>query len=148
MADSGATVQFCMAHLIRDIRFLAEQANKSVARWAEKLLDRLRKLFHTSHRKDRCSQEMFVLRMEAIRRGFLQQVRHPPAWSEARTLAVCFRGREAEHYFTLEPSTRRAFALRSRIMPLTSPPRVPRCVIARKDVGRHVRELGRHGGQP
>ena len=37
MADSGATVQFCMAHLIRDIRFLAEQTNHSLARWGEKL---------------------------------------------------------------------------------------------------------------
>lgn len=100
MADSGATVQFCMAHLIRDIRFLAEQANKSVARWAEKLLGWLRKLFHTLHRKDRRSREKFVPQMEAIRRGFLQQVRHPPEWSEARTLAARFRGREAEHYFT------------------------------------------------
>ena len=99
MADSGATVQFCMAHLIRDIRFLAEQANKSVARWGEKLLDWPRKLFHTLHRKDQGTPERFALRMEAIRRGFLQQVRHPPSWSEARTLAARFRGREAKHYF-------------------------------------------------
>ena len=38
--------------------------------------------------------------METIRRGFLQQVRHPPSWSEAQTLAARFRGRDAEHYFT------------------------------------------------
>jgi transposase len=100
MADSGATVQFCMAHLIRDIRFLAEQTNKSVARWGEKLLDWLRKLFHTLHRKDRWMPEKFAQRMEAIRRGFLQQARHPPSWSEAQTLASRFRGRKAEHYFT------------------------------------------------
>ncbi len=85
MADSGATVQFCMAHLIRDIRFLAEQPNKSAARWAEKLLGWLRKLFHTLHRKAQWPLEKFALRMEAIRRGFLQQVRHPPTWNEART---------------------------------------------------------------
>ncbi len=100
MADSGATVQFCMAHLIRDIRFLAEQPNKSAARWAEKLLGWLRKLFHTLHRKAQWPLEKFALRMEAIRRGFLQQVRHPPTWNEARTLAARFRGRKAEHYFS------------------------------------------------
>jgi transposase len=100
MADSGATVQFCMAHLIRDIRFLAGQPNKNVARWGEKLLDWLRKLFHTLHRQDQWTPKTFARRMEAIRRGFLQQVRHPPSWSEARTLAARFRGAKAEHYFT------------------------------------------------
>lgn len=100
MADSGATVQFCMAHLIRDIRFLAEQTNRSLARWGEKLLDWLRKLFHTLHRRDDLPPEKFAHRMDTIRGGFLQQVRHPPSWSEARTLAARFRGREAEQYFT------------------------------------------------
>jgi transposase len=100
MADSGATVQFCMAHLIRDIRFLTEQTNVNLVRWGEKLLDWLCKLFHTLHRRDRYRLEVFARRMEAIRRGFLKQVRHPPSVSEARTLASRFRGRDAEHYFT------------------------------------------------
>ena len=30
MADSGATVQFCLAHLIREVRFLAQSADKVV----------------------------------------------------------------------------------------------------------------------
>jgi transposase len=100
MADSGATVQFCMAHLIRDVRFLAEQPHVGVARWAEKLLGWLRKLFHTLHRRDQGTAKTFAARMDAIRGGFLQAARHPPSWSEARTLAARFRGRNAEHYFT------------------------------------------------
>ena len=35
---SSATVQYCMAHLIRDIRFLAEHTKK-LSRWGQKLLD-------------------------------------------------------------------------------------------------------------
>ncbi len=100
MADSGATVQFCMAHLIRDIRFLAEHSNASLARWGKKLLDWMRKLFHTLHRRDQYTPQGFTRRMDAIRRGFLEQVRHPPLPSEARTLAARFRGQKAEHYFT------------------------------------------------
>jgi hypothetical protein len=61
-----------MAHLIRDIRFLAEQTNKSVARWGERLLDWMRKMFHTLHRKDESTPERFVHKMDAIRRGFLK----------------------------------------------------------------------------
>jgi len=100
MADSGATVQFCMAHLIRDVRFLAEPPNQSIARWGEKLLAWLRKLFHTLHRKDQWTQAKFVVRMERIRRGLLRQVRCPLSWSETRTLAARFRGKAAGHYFT------------------------------------------------
>jgi transposase len=100
MAESGATVQFCMAHLIRDVRFLAEQTNKSVARWGEQLLDWLWKLFHALHRKDQWTPATFSKRIEAARRGFLKRMRHPPSWSEARTLASRFRGRKADQYFT------------------------------------------------
>jgi transposase len=100
MADSKATVQFCMAHLIRDVRFLAEQSNVSLARWGNQLLDWLRKLFHTLHRRDGQTPEVFARRMDAIRRGFLRQVRRPPRLSEALALARRFRGRRAEHYFT------------------------------------------------
>jgi transposase len=105
MADSGATVQFCMAHLIRDIRFLTEQSNVSLVRWGEKLLGWMRKLFHTLHRREQWTPEAFARRMKTIREGFLKQVRHPPSLSEARTLATRFRGRDAEHYFTflMEP---------------------------------------------
>lgn len=100
MADSGATVQFCMAHLIRDVRFLAEQCNASLAGWGNKLLGWLRKLFHTLHRRDQQTPADFARRMDAIRRGFLRQARRPPRLSEALALAARFRGRQAEHYFT------------------------------------------------
>jgi transposase len=100
MADSGATVQFCMAHLIRDVRFLAQQPNRSLTCWGGKLLGWLRKLFDTLHRRDRLTPGGFARQMDVIRRGFLKQVRHPPSLSEALTLAARFRGRKANHYFT------------------------------------------------
>jgi hypothetical protein len=77
-----------------------DQSNVSLVRWSEKLLGWMRKLFHTLHWRDQWTPEVFARRMEAIRRGFLKQVRHPPSVSEARTLAARFRGRDAEHYFT------------------------------------------------
>lgn len=100
MGDSDVTVQFCMAHLIREVRFLAEQSNKSVSRWGEKLLDWLKQLFQTLHRVDELSPRTFARRIDAARQGFLKQVRHPPSPAETRALAKRFRGRKAEHYFT------------------------------------------------
>jgi transposase len=100
MGESGATVQFCMAHLIRDVRFLAEHSDKSLSRFGEKLLGHLRKIFDALHRPDDWTAKGFARRMQKLRDGFLKQVRHPPSVSEANNLASRFRGRSALHYFT------------------------------------------------
>lgn len=42
---SNAEVQYCWAHLVRDIKFLTTLGYRNVQRWAQKLLDVLRKLF-------------------------------------------------------------------------------------------------------
>ncbi len=44
MADAAATVQFCLAHLIREVRFLTEHTDVVLVRWGNKLLDHLRNL--------------------------------------------------------------------------------------------------------
>ena len=87
MKDAGVAMQFCMAHLIREIRFLAEHANKSLARWGDKLMLWIRKLFKTLHRRDEMTAAGFERSMGRIRKDFLKAVRRPPGVSEARTLA-------------------------------------------------------------
>jgi transposase len=101
MKDSGALVQFCLAHLIREIRFLAEHGNRAVAAWAKKLLDWLQKLFQTLHRGDRLTEAGFARSMDRIRRGFLKTARRPPSYADAQPLAKRFRNKKmAEAYFT------------------------------------------------
>jgi hypothetical protein len=92
-------VQFCGAHLIREIRFLAEHTDKSLRRWGEKLLLWVRKLFDRWHRAESLTQAGFARSMDCIRRGFLQAIRRPPARGEAQTLGEWFAGREAEDCF-------------------------------------------------
>jgi len=99
MADCGVLVQFCWAHLIRDIRFLAEHTDKSLQIWGNKLLPWIRKLFETWHRAEQMTQAGFARAMDRIRRGFLKAVRRPPCRSEAQTLAERFRGQQADNYF-------------------------------------------------
>ena len=99
MADASATVQFCLAHLIREVRFLAENTDKVLARWGAKLLTWLQKLFHTLHRRAKLTAAGFVRSMDRIRRQFLRVVRRPPDRREARTLANRFR-RHGSSYFT------------------------------------------------
>ena len=84
MADSGATVQFCLAHLIREVRFLAESADQTLKSWADKLLGHLRRLFGTLHRREKLPPRRFARAMQGIRRAFLRQVARPPDRTEAR----------------------------------------------------------------
>lgn len=99
MADCGVLVQFCWAHLIRDIRFLAEHPNPSLAGWGQKLLLWIRKLFGTWHRVAHMLEASFARAMHRIQRRFLKVVRRAPSRAEAQTLAGRFRGRQADNYF-------------------------------------------------
>ena len=100
MGTSGSLVQFCLAHLIRDLRFLAEHGTKPATAWAKKLLSYLKKLFDTLHRRDRLTAAGFARSMDRIRRMFLKTIRRPPDDKTANALAKRFRGKKAKHYFT------------------------------------------------
>jgi len=99
MSDCGVLIQFCWAHLIRDIRFLAEQTDPSLQMWGNKLLLWIRKLFDTWHRAKQMTGAGFARSMDRIRRGFLKAIRRPPPRGQAQTLADRFRDREADNYF-------------------------------------------------
>jgi len=100
LSEADAVAQFCLAHVIREIRFLRDHGNRWVARWAKKLLGWLEKLFETLHRCDHMSEAAFARSMDRIRRSFLNAARRPPPSADARPLAKRFRGRDAERYFT------------------------------------------------
>jgi transposase len=96
---TDATVQYCMAHLIREIRFLAEHTSKRLARWGNQLLDWIKKLFKTLHRYESLTPVGFARSMKAIKHGFLDRVRKPPDHRLAKALARRFKGKAAESYF-------------------------------------------------
>lgn len=96
---TDATVQYCMAHLIREIRFLAEHSSKRLARWGQQLLDWIKKLFDTLHRHDRLTATGFTRSMTNIKKGFLSRIRRPPNHRLAKALARRFKGKAAEAYF-------------------------------------------------
>ena len=92
-------MQYCMAHLIRDIRFLAEHKVRKLSRWGSELLEWLKKLFDTLHRRDKLTAKGFIRSMERIKAGFLKRMRRPPDHKLAKKLARRFKGRAAENYF-------------------------------------------------
>jgi len=92
-------LQYCMAHLIREIRFLAEHKVTPLCRWANGLLEWLKKLFKTLHRRDKLTVQGYLRSMEKIKEGFLLKVRRPPNHQLAKKLARRFKGKAAEDYF-------------------------------------------------
>jgi transposase len=92
-------LQYCMAHLIREIRFLAEHSIEKLSRWGHHLLEWLKKLFETLHRRNKLTAKGFLRSMEQIKYGFLSLARRPPDHKLAKKLAKRFRGKAAEDYF-------------------------------------------------
>lgn len=92
MNDCDVRVQFCLAHLIRDVKFLVEHPNRANRRYGELLLNHLRKLFGVIHRRDSyASDASFRRTLAAVRNDLVYDAfTHLPDTSEAGNLADRF----------------------------------------------------------
>jgi hypothetical protein len=80
MKTFGVKVQFCLAHLIRDVKFLVEHPNAANRRYGEMLLKHLRKLFGIIHRRDSyASADSFRRVLAAARNDLLCDAIMEPA---------------------------------------------------------------------
>ena len=98
MKDFNVTVQFCLAHLIRDVKFLLTLTDKVTRNYGQRLLDALRKLFRVVHRQGEMKPQRFQRALERARRRVLAIGRRAPPRSEARNLAERFR-KHGDAYF-------------------------------------------------
>ena len=99
MKDAPVVVQFCLAHLIRDVRFLCQSYNKPIANYGQRLANGLKETFKIIHQKDTLSPQTFRGLLEKQRDHFLEMAKRTQAGGEARTLAQRFRDHGKE-YFT------------------------------------------------
>jgi len=97
MGELGVEVQFCLAHLIRDVKFLTTLDGRT-RKYGQRLLDRLRGLLGVIHRRDRMGAEAFQRALEREREGIVRAATHPPWTREARNMAERFR-RHGDAYF-------------------------------------------------
>jgi len=80
---SKALVQYCWAHLIRDIKFLLTLGHKTLERWSQALLDLLRNIFELWKTRHRRHQGRYKKAIEKLKKAFLRKVRRPPSHTEA-----------------------------------------------------------------
>jgi hypothetical protein len=61
-------IQFCWAHLIREIVFLAEYGDKKVSRYGKRLLEEVKKMYETIHQREGLTKMSWKQRMNRHRR--------------------------------------------------------------------------------
>jgi len=100
MKHSHVLVQFCLAHLIRDVKFLVEHPDADNRRYGTVLLDHLRTLFRIIHERSSYGSELVFRLVLAGRRDRLVAavLAGVPTTREGRNLARRF-AEHAESYF-------------------------------------------------
>ncbi len=91
MKDFGVLVQFCLAHFLRDVRFLVDHPNTKNQAYGRRVLERLRALFAVIHERDRYSKAGFQIALEnAGDELWAEVVWRVPNTAEADNLAKRF----------------------------------------------------------
>jgi transposase len=72
MREFDVTLQFCLAHLIRDVKFLITLPGKKEQAYGTRLRDALRTLFGVIHQRETMSGVEFQMRLEVARDGVLE----------------------------------------------------------------------------
>lgn len=90
MRECDLRVQFCLAHLIRDLKFLTTLGGQTAA-YGERLLDEVRTLFGIIHRRGKMGKNAFSLAMFNQRRKIIDTaIRGAPQTRHAQTMAARF----------------------------------------------------------
>jgi transposase len=100
MREFGVTLQFCLAHLIRDVKFLMTLPGKKDQAYGQRLRDALKNLFSVIHQREKMSKVEFQTRLEAARDGVLRagQQDVPPS-RHAQAMAKRLQ-KHGKSYFT------------------------------------------------
>jgi transposase len=91
MGECGVLVQFCLAHLIRDLKFLAEHPDPRNRRYGRTVLEAARQLFALIHRRDSMDPAQFARDLEDAGNALAgAAIGRVPRTAEAQNLAHRF----------------------------------------------------------
>jgi transposase len=99
MKDFNVAVQFCMAHLIRDVKFLITLPDEPTKAYGVRLLEEIREMFGVIHRREQMQETAFLEALEARRQKILTVgLDRVPGSREAQNMANRFH-KHGEAYF-------------------------------------------------
>ena len=73
MRICDARVQFCLAHFIREIKFLTTLPDPATVRYGERLLEKMRELFGVIHQHDALPEALFAQQLSQARSAILNE---------------------------------------------------------------------------
>jgi len=102
---ANALQQFCLAHLVRDIKFLTTLPNRSEQAWGAALLIQFQKLFHLWHLRDKIPKDRFDRCMARIQKRILVLADAADLPPRSATLARRFRKHDGAIFrFLFDPA--------------------------------------------
>src|SRR3954469_18089133 len=103
--EFGVLLQFCLAHLIRDVKFLLTLPDPREQAYGERLREALRQLFAVIHRRGHLSPKAFQDQLKAARTEVLRcGTQEVPETKHSRNLAKRFEVHGASYFrFLTEP---------------------------------------------
>jgi transposase len=72
MKDFNVTVQFCIAHLIRDIKYLTGLPDKETRDYGKHLLAAVKEMFKIIHQRDELTPDVFARELDSARKDILK----------------------------------------------------------------------------
>ena len=105
MRECNVLVQFCLAHLIRDVKYLTTLPDRRDQVYGERLREALRELFGVIHQREQLSAGAFERRLQAARAEVLRQGTQavPPTLAAARLAKRLARYGESYFRFVTTP---------------------------------------------
>ena len=94
---TDAKVQWCWAHLVRGIKFIAQLGGKNVQQWANRLLGIIKRMLKTWRKGKRT--KYFQKKLKYLKKLFLSIVMRQPDHHECRRIKKRFIGNGREGYF-------------------------------------------------
>jgi transposase len=99
MKECDIRVQFCLAHFIREIKFLTTLPDAQAAAYGERLLEGMRRLFHVIHEHDAMQAAAFTAALSDARQAIVQEAqRDVPASKPAQLVAKRLREHGAAYF--------------------------------------------------
>ena len=96
---TASPVQWCWAHLIRDIRFLADLGKKNLKKWSDDLIAIIDKILKTWRNGRERQTKYFEKKLRILKRLFLNRVMRPPDHHQARKIKKRFTRKDSDGYF-------------------------------------------------
>jgi transposase len=100
LRECSVCLQFCLAHLIRDVKFLTTLPDVRDQQYGERLRVALKNLFAVFHQREQLTEEVFAARLCAARERVMQAgLNQVPPTRHSQNMARRFR-KHGEAYFT------------------------------------------------